>query len=123
MLHTGGQYKSRKIINDDIFSLLFLLFIDVFKQEGITRVGSLLMTTFSPCSFWYLFLCLPTGGHYKSRKIINDDIFLLLFFVIYFNTFLQVGSTRAGRSNGSSWLNRKREAMASQSGPSGILKS
>jgi hypothetical protein len=49
--------------------------------------------------------------------------FSLLFFVTYFNTFLQVGSTRAGRSNGSSWSNRKREDSASQSGPSVILSS
>ncbi len=144
-------YKRRKIINYDIFSLLFLLFILCFIQDGNTSLRRLIMMTISYCSFWYLFYAflqvgstrdgrlsmttfsylsfcylfyasyrwavqeledykwrhlltalfviyfmLHTGGQYRSRKIINDDIFSLLF-LLFLLCFIQVGSTRVGR--------------------------
>ncbi len=152
MFHTGWQYKSQKVINDDNLLLLVFFFILYFQHKGLqeqegykwwrfltvllvtylmpfmpegrTRVGRLLMTTFAHCSLWYLFYAsyrwavqesegyklrhfltvlfvtyfiLHTGGQYKRRKIINDEIFSLFFFVIYFYAFLQVGSTRVRR--------------------------
>jgi hypothetical protein len=119
MLHTGGQYKSRMLKMTTFYHCSFLLFVLCFIQVGSTRAGRLLMTTFFHCYFCYLLMPSNRWAIQESEgcKWRHHCSFFYLF-----DAFLQVGSTRAGRSNGSSWSNRKREATASLSGPSVILR-
>ncbi len=76
MLHTDGQYKSQKVINDDFFLLFFPLFLSCLHAAGQADSFSLF--------FFYLYYAFHAKGQNKSRKIINDDICSLFFFVIYF---------------------------------------